>query len=91
MSNDKRGVAVEAPDPKYFGLKHMPGALPLDGKGKAVWPADQFTFRLIQDGAIKEQASGSSSTDAAAAQPVGTSKNSTSPAAGTAPADRNRS
>ncbi len=47
-------IAVEATDKKYFGLKHMPGRLSLDAFGKGVWPADQFTFRMIQDGALRE-------------------------------------
>jgi hypothetical protein len=48
-------IAVEATDKKYFGLKHMPGGRPLDKDGKGAWPADQFTFRLIQEGSLKEQ------------------------------------
>lgn len=48
-------VAVEATEKKYFGLRHMPGGLPLDAQGRGVWPADQFTFRLIGEGALREQ------------------------------------
>jgi hypothetical protein len=47
-------IAIEATDPQYFGLKHMPGGRPLDAAGKGVWPADQFTFRLIGEGALRE-------------------------------------
>src|SRR5579885_2610833 len=47
-------IAVEATSPKYFGIKHMPGRLALDAAGKGVWPADQFTYRLIAEGALRE-------------------------------------
>lgn len=48
-------IAIEATDPQYFGLKHMPGGRPLGADGRAVWPADQFTFRLIGEGSLREQ------------------------------------
>ncbi len=47
-------IAVEATAEQYFGLKHMPGGLSLDKDGKGIWPADQFTFRLIGEGALRE-------------------------------------
>lgn len=50
-------IAVEATDPKYFGLKHMPGRIALDADGKGTWPADHFTFRLMEDGSIRPQGS----------------------------------
>jgi hypothetical protein len=59
-------IAIVATDKKYFGLKHMPGALALDANGEGVWPADQFTFRLIQEGAIREQSAAAAQTAPAA-------------------------
>ena len=47
-------IAVEVTDPKYRVLRH-PGGQVLDKDGKGVWPADQFTFRRIGDGALREQ------------------------------------
>jgi hypothetical protein len=47
-------IAVEATDAKYAGLKHVPSGQPLGKDGKAVWPADQFTFRLIGEAALRE-------------------------------------
>jgi hypothetical protein len=65
MSNT---IAVAATDPKYFGLKHMPSGIALDANGQGTWPADQFTFRLILEGSIKE--SGASAPPTAAAAPA---------------------
>lgn len=52
---DDSAIAIEATEQKYFVLKHMPGRLPLDADGKGTWPADQFTFRLIEEGALRVQ------------------------------------
>lgn len=59
MAEDHRTVAVEATKKDYFGLRHMPGGQPLDAEGKGRWPADQFTFRLITEGALRRQAEAS--------------------------------
>lgn len=84
---DDRTIAVEATDQRYFTLKHMPGRLPLDADGKGVWPADQFTFRLMQDGAIRRQEPAAS--DMPAASPI--SSIQSEPAAADAAAARKRS
>lgn len=47
-------IAVEATEERYRVLKHQPGGIPLDKEGRAIWPADQFTFRLIGEGALRE-------------------------------------
>ena len=49
-------IAIEATDARYFPLKHQPSGQPLDKDGRGVWPADQFTFRLIEEQALREQA-----------------------------------
>lgn len=47
-------IAVEATEERYRVLKHQPSGIPLDREGRAIWPADQFTFRLIGEGALRE-------------------------------------
>jgi hypothetical protein len=59
-------VAIQATKRDYFGLKHMPRGLPLDKDGKGIWPADQFTFRLIQEGALCRQDAAASAAKPAA-------------------------
>lgn len=46
-------VAVEATEERYRALKHHPSGLGFEADGTARWPADQFTFRLREDGAIR--------------------------------------
>ncbi len=46
-------VAVEATEERYRALKHQPSLTGFEADGTARWPADQFTFRLARDGAIR--------------------------------------
>ena len=46
-------VAVEATEERFRTLKHFPSGLGFSEDGTARWPADQFTFRLRDDGAIR--------------------------------------
>lgn len=46
-------VAVEATEERYRALKHYPSGTPFEADGTARWPADQFTFRLRDEGAIR--------------------------------------
>lgn len=46
-------VAVEATEERYRSLKHHPSLIGFEADGKAEWPADQFTFRLRDEGAIR--------------------------------------
>lgn len=52
MPNEFTLVAVEATKSAYRVLRHEPSGTPLDENGRGIWPADQFTFRLREDGAI---------------------------------------
>jgi hypothetical protein len=45
-------VAVEATEERFRALKHYPSGLGFEADGTARWPADQFTFRLRDEGAI---------------------------------------
>lgn len=42
-------VAVEATDARYAALTHQPSGLPVTER----WPADSFTYRLRDEGAIR--------------------------------------
>lgn len=42
-------VAVEATDERYRALTHQPSGLPITER----WPADAFTWRLRDEGAIR--------------------------------------
>ena len=67
-------VAVEATEERYRALKHMPSQTGFEADGTARWPADQFTFRLRDEGAIRllEDLHESGASDASAsAAPVG--------------------
>ncbi len=46
-------VAVEATEERFRALKHYPSGLGFEADGTARWPADQFTFRLKDEGAIR--------------------------------------
>ncbi|WP_267355633.1 MULTISPECIES: hypothetical protein [unclassified Methylobacterium] len=46
-------VAVEATEARYRALKHFPSQTGFEADGTARWPADQFTFALARDGAIR--------------------------------------
>lgn len=46
-------VAVEATEERYCALRHEPCGAAFDENGCAMWPADQFTFRLRDEGAIR--------------------------------------
>lgn len=50
---DTTTVAVEATEERFRTLKHFPSGLGFSEDGTARWPADQFTFRLRDDGAIR--------------------------------------
>ncbi|MFB0491309.1 hypothetical protein ABIE45_003895 [Methylobacterium sp. OAE515] len=80
-------VAVEATEERYRALKHMPSQTGFEADGTARWPADQFTFRLRDEGAIRlledlhdagsptaAPASAKPATSASAAAPAAASK-----------------
>ncbi len=46
-------VAVEATEARFRVLKHQPSGLGFEADGTGRWPADQFTFRLRDEGAIR--------------------------------------
>lgn len=46
-------VAIEATEERFRALKHQPSGLPIAAEGPTRWPADQFTFRLRDEGAIR--------------------------------------
>ena len=46
-------VAVEATAKRYRALRHEPSGATFDEHGHGVWPADQFTFRLRAEGALR--------------------------------------
>ena len=46
-------VAVEATEARYRALKHYPSQTGFEADGTARWPADAFTFRLAEEGAIR--------------------------------------
>lgn len=46
-------VAVEATEARFCVLKHFPSQIGFEADGTARWPADQFTFRLRDEGAIR--------------------------------------
>lgn len=66
-------VAVEATEERFRALKHFPSQTGFEADGTAVWPADQFTFALARDGAIRllEDLHDSGATAAASAAPAG--------------------
>ena len=49
-------VAVEATAAPFRALIHVPTGETLDGDGRGLWPADQFTFRLIGENALRRVA-----------------------------------
>lgn len=46
-------VAVEATEERYRALQHQPSGAGFEENGRGLWPADQFTFRLRDEGAIR--------------------------------------
>lgn len=46
-------VAVEATEERYRVLRHEPSGESFDENGQGRWPADQFTYRLRNEGAIR--------------------------------------
>lgn len=46
-------VAVAVTEERFRALKHNPSGLGFEADGTARWPADQFTFRLRDEGAIR--------------------------------------
>lgn len=60
-------VAVEATKKDYRALRHQPSGEGFDEDGKGLWRADQFTFALIRDGALRYV---STDTDQTAAAPA---------------------
>jgi hypothetical protein len=53
MPNPLQLVAVQATKKAFYGLRHEPSGSPLQEDGSGIWPADQYTFRLRDDGAIE--------------------------------------
>ena len=69
MSFVPEQVAVEATSKQFRVLVHQPSGEGFDEAGKGLWPADQFTFRLIGEGSIRrvpEEASTTTTAPAAA-------------------------
>ena len=65
-------VAVEATEARFRALKHYPSQIGFELDGTARWPADQFTFRLAEEGAIRlREDLHDSGTPAASAAPAG--------------------
>jgi hypothetical protein len=50
---DSTLIAVRATKKDYYTLVHQPSQTTLDENGEGLWPADQFTFRLLLDEALK--------------------------------------
>ncbi|WP_407529433.1 hypothetical protein [Methylobacterium oryzisoli] len=48
----KRAVMATRKD--FRTLVHVPSGETLDENGRGLWPADSFTFRLLQEGALKD-------------------------------------
>ena len=46
-------VAVEATEERFRVFKHFPSQIGFEADGTARWPADAFTFRLRDEGAIR--------------------------------------
>ena len=68
-------VAVEATEARFRALKHYPSQTGFEADGTARWPADQFTFRLRDEGAIRlleDLHDAGNPTDAGAAAPAAT-------------------
>lgn len=76
-------VAVEATEERYRALKHMPSQIGFEADGTARWPADQFTFRLRDEGAIRllEDLHDAGSSAVASASKPATSASAAAPAA----------
>lgn len=76
-------VAVEATEERYRALKHMPSQIGFEADGTARWPADQFTFRLRDEGAIRllENLHDAGSSAVASASKPATSASAAAPAA----------
>lgn len=51
--SDPTLVAVEATQARYRVLTHLPSGADLDAEGRGQWPADSFTYRLRDEGAIR--------------------------------------
>ena len=56
-------VAVQATEERFYALTHQPDGAPLDEAGAGNWPADQFTFALIREGALKRAATETATPD----------------------------
>lgn len=50
---DTATVAVEVTEERFRALKHFPSGLGFSEDGTARWPADQFTFRMREEGVIR--------------------------------------
>lgn len=80
-------VAVEATEARYRALKHMPSQIGFEADGTARWPADQFTFRLRDEGAIRlledlhDTGAAPAAASASAAKPATSSASAAAPAA----------
>lgn len=56
--DDPNFVAVEATEERFRVLTHVPSGAGFDETGRGKWPADQFTFRRLEEGAIRRVAQG---------------------------------
>ena len=50
---DSNLATVEVTDDKYRILKHEPTKAAFDADGRSQWPLDQFTHRLVIEGAVR--------------------------------------
>lgn len=46
-------LKVEITDEKHQGLKHQPSGTGFEDNGTAFWPADSFTYKMRDEGAIR--------------------------------------
>ncbi len=46
-------IWVRATEKRFRALTHQPSGEGLDDKGEGLWPADAYTFRFEQEGALK--------------------------------------
>lgn len=76
-------VAVEATEERFRALKHYPSQTGFEADGTARWPADQFTFRLRDEGAIRllEDLHDAGGSAVASASKPATSASAAAPAA----------
>ena len=81
-------VAVEATEKRFRALTHEPSKADIDEDSRGMWPADQYTFRLRNEGAIRivEPETQKSAAKKAASKPKAKAKKATAAKAATSPA-----